>query len=317
MVATAGLACVVAAAAFVIVPRKAAVPADTARVSTSAPAPTLSVGTVFRDCPTCPLMIVLPPGQFVQGSGTDASETEPFETPQHSVTIAHAFAASQHEVTVGEFAEFVKAAPRELSGCSAYDGAWTLNAQVSWKNAVEGQTALHPVSCVSWEDARAYADWLSQRTHQKYRLPSASEWEYAARAGVPAARPWADAATACAEANVADQTALQRYPGWSAYPCMDTYVQTAPVGSFAANAFGLHDMLGNVFEWVEDCWYDDYRGAPVDGSARSGGECTQRETRGGSWFTTPAYVRVSYRNRFEPNYRATSVGFRVVRETDT
>jgi formylglycine-generating enzyme required for sulfatase activity len=98
---------------------------------------------------------------------------------------------------------------------------------------------------------------------------------------------------------------------------MDTYVQSAPVGSFAANAFGLHDMLGNVFEWVEDCWYDDYRGAPVDGSARTGDECKQHEARGGSWFTTPAYVRVSYRNRFDADYRATSVGFRVVRETGT
>ena len=262
-------------------------------------------------------MIVLPPGQFVQGSPAATPDVQPFETPQRSVTIAHAFAASQHEVTVGEFAEFVKAARRELSGCTAYDGDWTLNAAVSWKNAVEGQTALHPVSCVSWQDARAYADWLSERTGQTYRLPSASEWEYAARAGVAAARPWTESPAACAEANVADQTALQRYPGWTTHACVDTYVQSAPVGSFAANAFGLHDMLGNVFEWVEDCWHDDYRGAPVDGSARIDSECSQREARGGSWFTTPAYVRLAYRNRFDASYRATSVGFRVVRETGT
>jgi formylglycine-generating enzyme required for sulfatase activity len=96
---------------------------------------------------------------------------------------------------------------------------------------------------------------------------------------------------------------------------MDTYVQSAPVGSFAANAFGLHDTLGNVFEWVGDCWHDDYTGTPDDGSARVDGDCSQRELRGGSWFTAPAFVRVSYRNRFAADYRSTSVGFRLVRGT--
>jgi formylglycine-generating enzyme required for sulfatase activity len=96
---------------------------------------------------------------------------------------------------------------------------------------------------------------------------------------------------------------------------MDTYVQSAPVGSFAANAFGLHDTLGNVFEWVADCWHDDYSGMPDDGSARVDGDCSQHETRGGSWFTAPDFVRVSYRNRFATDYRSTSVGFRVVRRT--
>ena len=114
---------------------------------------------------------------------------------------------------------------------------------------------------------------------------------------------------------MADQTALQRFPGWTTHACMDTYVQSAPVGSFAANAFGLHDTLGNVFEWVADCWHDDYTGAPDDGSARVDGDCSQHETRGGSWFTAPDFVRVSYRNRFAADYRSTSVGFRVVRRT--
>jgi formylglycine-generating enzyme required for sulfatase activity len=145
-------------------------------------------------------------------------------------------------------------------------------------------------------------------------LPSATEWEFAARGGSSVARPWESDAAACTTANVADRTAVQRYPGWTIHNCMDTYVQTAPVGSFAANPFALHDMLGNVFEWVEDCWHDDYVGAPSDGSARTGGNCSQRELRGGSWFTAPAFVRASYRNRFAAEYRSTSVGFRVVRE---
>jgi formylglycine-generating enzyme required for sulfatase activity len=113
---------------------------------------------------------------------------------------------------------------------------------------------------------------------------------------------------------VADETAQRRYPGWTTHPCTDTYVQAAPVGSFAANAFGLYDTLGNAFEWVADCWHDDYVGAPADASARRDGDCSQHELRGGSWFTAPAFVRVSYRNRFPANYRSTSVGFRVVRE---
>ncbi len=290
-------------------------PAPVAVAPEPAAPPELAVGTIFRDCPTCPLMIVLPPGDFVQGTPAGTPGTEPFEAPEHDVFIDNSFAASQHEVTVGEFSEFVAASGREVASCWTYDGAWRLDSAASWKNAVEGQTGLHPASCVSWDDANAYTQWLSQRTGQPYRLPSATEWEFAARGGASAARPWTSAADACAQANVADQTALQRFPGWTAHACMDTYVQSAPVGSFAANAFGLHDTLGNVFEWVADCWHDDYSGTPDDGSARVDGDCSQRETRGGSWFTAPDFVRVSYRNRFATDYRSTSVGFRVVRRT--
>ncbi len=307
----------IAAFAFLRAPQTvtAPQPAPVAVAKEPAPPPELAVGTIFRDCPTCPLMIVLPPGDFVQGAPAGTAGSEPFESPEHDVFIDYAFAASQHEVTVGEFAEFVEATGRQVDGCWAYDGAWRLDSAASWKSAIEGQTALHPASCVSWDDANAYAQWLSQRTSQPYRLPSAAEWEFAARGGSAAARPWTSDAAACSQANVADQTALQRFPGWTTHACMDTYVQSAPVGSFAANGFGLHDTLGNVFEWVADCWHDDYSGAPDDGSARVDGDCSQHETRGGSWFTAPDFVRVSYRNRFAADYRSTSVGFRVVRRT--
>jgi formylglycine-generating enzyme required for sulfatase activity len=113
---------------------------------------------------------------------------------------------------------------------------------------------------------------------------------------------------------VADQSAARRYPGWDAFACDDGYVNTAPVGSFSANAFGLSDMLGNVFEWTQDCWHEDYSGAPTDGSARADGDCNQRELRGGSWFSSPSYVTASYRNHFAADYRASSVGFRLVRD---
>jgi formylglycine-generating enzyme required for sulfatase activity len=308
---------VIAAATFLRTPQTVAPsqPAPVAATPQPAPPPELAVGTIFRDCPTCPLMIVLPPGDFVQGAPAGTAGSEAFESPEHDVFIDHSFAASQHEVTVGEFAEFVEDTGRQVGGCWIYDGAWRLDSAATWKSAIEGQTALHPASCVSWDDANAYATWLSQRTGQPYRLPSAAEWEFAARGGSSVARPWASEADACSQANVADQTALQRFPGWTTHACMDTYVQSAPVGSFAANAFGLHDTLGNVFEWVADCWHDDYSGAPDDGSARVGGDCSQHEMRGASWFTAPDFVRISYRNRFAADYRATSVGFRVVRRT--
>jgi formylglycine-generating enzyme required for sulfatase activity len=148
-------------------------------------------------------------------------------------------------------------------------------------------------------------------------LPSASEWEFAARAGSAAAQPWnSDGSGACANANVADQSAARHYPGWVVFACDDGYVYTAPVGSFKTSAFGLNDMLGNVFQWTEDCWNANYTGAPVDGSARTDGDCSEHELRGGSWFSNPVYVRVNYRNHFAADYRTSSVGIRVVREFD-
>ena len=267
-------------------------------------------GTSFRDCESCPTMKVLAPGRFAQGS-----ETAAVEGPQHTVVLARPFALGVQEVTRGQFAEFVDATGREMNDCASYDGAWVSRAELNWSNVGFPQSAAHPVVCVSWEDANAYAAWLSRKTGQRYRLPSASEWEYAARAGSAAEQPWADnIAGACAAANVADATAAQRYSGWDAYACSDGFIYTAPVGTFAPNAFGLNDMLGNVFEWVQDCWHDNYENAPTDGSAWVQSECGERELRGGSWFTSPQYVRAAYRNRFEAGYRSNSVGFRVARD---
>jgi formylglycine-generating enzyme required for sulfatase activity len=306
-------ALIAAAALFGLHPvtRKTPTPPVAAAVATAplAPAP----GQVFRDCPTCPLMKVLAAGDFQQGTpaGPDALA---FEMPQHKVTIAHAFAAGVYDVTVGEYSEFVAATGVGANSCATYDGAWRVNPSVTWRNAIESQTPSHPVSCVSWQDAKDYAAWLSLTTHRTYRLPSASEWEYAARAGSAAQVPWTTPAEACSYANVADQTAARHYQGWKVLPCADEFVQSAPVGSFKENTFGLYDMLGNVFQWTEDCWSDNYQGAPIDGSAQSTGDCTQHELRGGSWFTQPDFVRTAYRNRFDGNYRSTSIGFRLIRE---
>jgi len=270
----------------------------------------------LHDCPICPALTVLPAGRFTQGSELPSSGA--FEKPAHAVVISHVFAMSSNEVTLAEFRYFAAATHRELTGCTIYDGHWSFDAAASWQAPGFPQIDTHPVTCVSWEDATAYAAWISTKAAHEYRLPTASEWEYAARAGSEAGEPWgADPGAACTVANVADQAAAQRYPGWSAFPCNDRYVNTAPVGSFRTNAFGINDLLGNVFEWVQDCWHDDYREAPTDGRARLDGPCEERESRGGSWFTSPQFVSVSYRNRFVSSYRSSAVGFRLVRDVES
>jgi formylglycine-generating enzyme required for sulfatase activity len=272
-------------------------------------------GTVFRDCPTCPGLTVLPAGRFKQGSAGADSGSSSFDKPMHWVVIGRPFAMFTSAVTLDEFREFITAAGRDMQGCDVYDGEWKHRPESSWENPGFVQTGSHPVTCTSWDDAKAYAAWLSAKTGYRYRLPSASEWEYAARAGGDADQPWKpDGSGACASANVADQSAARRFPGWSVFGCDDGYIFTAPVGSFKASAFGLNDMLGNVFQWTEDCWHEDYKGAPIDGSARTDGDCSEHELRGGSWFTTPAFVRAGYRNHFAANYRTSSVGIRLVRD---
>ncbi|MDP8984258.1 MAG: bifunctional serine/threonine-protein kinase/formylglycine-generating enzyme family protein [Pseudomonadota bacterium] len=273
-----------------------------------------AAGSVIRDCPTCPALTVLPPGRFAQGADATAGHASAFELPRHAVVIGYPLALGSNEITVAEFGQFIAETHRPMSGCETYDGRWQFRSDATWQWPGFEQSATHPVTCVSWDDAVAYTHWLSDKSGYAYRLPSASEWEYAARAGTEAPLPWSTAAAACGEANVADQSAQQRFPGWDVFPCNDRHVNTAPVGSFKANAFGLNDLFGNVLEWVQDCWYDSYQGAPTDGSARVEEGCGERELRGGSWFTAPRYVSASYRTRFDHAYRSSSTGFRVARE---
>lgn len=281
-----------------------------------APAAATAPGSLIRDCPTCAAMIVLPAAGFKQGFSAMAPGSSSYEKPQHWVDIKRSFAMAENLVTVEEYGQFIAATGRATQGCETYSGSWKYRLENNWQNPGFAQSGLHPVTCVSWNDAVAYAQWLSAKTGHRYRLPSASEWEYAALAGGERVYPWAsNGANACAFANVADASAARRYPGWAAFPCDDGYANTSPVGSFKANPFGLNDMLGNVFQWTLDCWHADYHGAPVDGSARADGDCSERELRGGSWFTSPSYVRVNYRNHFAADYRASSVGIRLVRDT--
>ena len=171
--------------------------------------------------------------------------------------------------------------------------------------------------CVSWNDARAYAQWLSRKTGKRYRLPTEAEWEYAARAGTTTSRYWGDdPAQACRYANVADQSRLQTWGFGQKHDCTDGHYFTAPAGGHAPNRFGLYDMIGNVWEWTEDCWNASYAGAPVDGSAWLAGDCAQRVERGGSWSTVPRFARSGARHKNSADYRDNLTGFRVGRNLE-
>ena len=213
----------------------------------AAQAPQLTVGQVFRDCPTCPLMRVLPAGTVLQGS-----MSTPPNSLLHKVAIAAPIAFAPRETTIGEFEEFAdetRLRPRVATSTTANGAGATTS---TGKPSTTARTTMHPVGCVAWDDAVAYAAWLSKKTGQSYRLPSASEWEYAASAGVSPATPLVDDIGCCVQASERrrSRAAAAQYPGWNVLDCNDHYVQSAPVGSFAPNAFGLHDMIGNMFEWV-------------------------------------------------------------------
>ncbi|MBI4773070.1 MAG: SUMF1/EgtB/PvdO family nonheme iron enzyme [Deltaproteobacteria bacterium] len=242
------------------------------------------------------------------------------ELPRHEVCV-DGFWTAKHEVTVDQFREFVdatgyKTEAEQSGGCYAYEGEWKKKEGTSWRNppTVE-QQSNHPVVCVSWNDAKAFAKWLSGESGKKVRLPTEAEWEYAARAGTSTIRFWGDNADdACSYANVADQAAKKRWSDWTAHNCDDGYATTAPVGTYKPNPFGLYDMLGNVYEWCDD-WYnkDAYskhrRDNPIYDSGGFG-----RVVRGGGWYVSPGGVRCANRINFgAPDIRFFYLGFRLLR----
>ena len=178
--------------------------------------------------------------------------------------------------------------------------------------------ASYPVACVNWDDAKAYVGWLSQKTGQAYRLLSEAEWEYAARGqtqpgNYPRYSFGNDEGQLCRFGNVADRTVKNRFSGSTIAACTDGYLGTAPVGKFVANAFGLYDVHGNVWEWVEDCWNGSHEGAPTNGTARTTGDCGRRVLRGGSWYNVPGGLRSAVRIRNDSDDRINIIGFRVAR----
>jgi sulfatase modifying factor 1 len=274
----------------------------------------------LRDCADCPPLVSVPAGSFIMGThGDGPSGGLASETPAHGVTFRSRFALEQTEVTRGQFAAFVKETGYQAAGCVVFDGtSWVLDRSRSWRDPGFFQDDEHPVVCVSRQDADAYLKWLSDKAGVPYRLPSESEWEYAARAGNADAYVWgADQTAACVHANVADASLMGKSKGRPTsmyFACDGHYAFTAPVGKYQLNAFGLSDMLGNVREIVADCWSADYKGAPTDGAAHTGGECTAGVSRGGGWFDPPANLRTARRLKTETNERRSDQGFRAARD---
>ena len=290
-------------------------------VSSQTPAP----GTVFRDCPDCPDMVVIPPGSFVMGSPENEAGRDKDEGPQHPVTIAYTLAVGRYEVTRGQYAQFVREstyAPA-AGNCWYWDGdagkAKNDDPSKAWHSPGFRQEDSHPAVCVSWGDAKAYAAWLSRKTGRNYRLLTETEWEYSARTGSSAARPWGEESSqACTYANVGDLARSRMVPPgegkrWQYHDCDDRYGYTAPVGSYAPNRFGLYDMIGNVWEWTEDCWNETYAGAPTDGSAWLTGDCARRVFRGAGWRNLPRLARSANREWFTAGSRVDTFGFRLAR----
>ena len=242
------------------------------------------VGGKFRDCAECPEMVVVPSGSFMMGSPRGESGRYDDEGPRHRVRIGYRFAVGVYEVTFAQWDACVSA-----GGCGGHrpnDSGWG--------------RGNRPVMGVSWDDAQLYVRWLSERTGGRYRLLSESEWEYVARAGTTTRYNWGN--------EIGHNRA-------NCDGCGSRWddEKTAPVGSFSANAWGMYDVHGNVWEWVGDCWNNSYTGAPSDGSVWERGDCARRVLRGGSWLDDPRSLRSAYRLWYTSGLRGLYIGFRIAR----
>jgi formylglycine-generating enzyme required for sulfatase activity/class 3 adenylate cyclase len=274
--------------------------------------------TKFRDCIDCPEMVVIPAGSFTMG--VPQTEIDRYGVrlgtgaPLHLARIAQPFGLGEFLVTRKQYAAFAAETGHQGSGCFALppDGtSWKFDPALRWRDPGFTQADTHPAVCVSWDDAIAYVSWLSKKTGRNYRLPSEAEWEYAARAGDTAGRYFGDAPI-CEFANVRDQRKKQLYSTGQFFDCDTGFSNTSPVGSFPPNGFGLYDMLGNVWEWVEDCWGRSYVDAPIDGTARESAPCQARVRRGGSWNSVERFLyNVGVRASGIPYVREEVYGFRV------
>jgi formylglycine-generating enzyme required for sulfatase activity len=286
----------------------------------------------FRDCRDCPEMVVIASGQFRMGSPADEHGRDSLEGPQHAVAVRR-FAIGKYDVTRGQWRAFVAATHRRsVSGCQWVGPTRDHEKTANWRRLDFVQDDRHPVVCVTWFDARDYAAWLSRKTHQHYRLPSEAEWEYAARAGTDTAFWWGKGASHEFANHGTEECCGGLAQG------RDRWIFTSPGGAFRANPFGLHDMAGNVLQFVADCFAPSYDRASADGSPnlravklRTSGDlidlngadsCNFRVVRGGDWGDQAAWVRSAARSFAPPpgpgdtlaTYRSGGVGFRVARD---
>jgi len=254
----------------------------------------LSAGDQFRDCDLCPVMIVIPAGTFEMGTPADEPGRLGHEGPLHEVRIRKLFAVGKFEVTFAEW-----------DACVAEGGCNIWPSDEGWGRG------SRPVVNVNMDEMGAYLHWLSHRTGHLYRLLSEAEWEYVARAGSRSAYPWGPAASHEHANYGADKCCSGAEAGIDQWKD-----QTAPVGSFPPNAFGLHDLHGNVYERVQDCWNPKYVNAPGDGQAWQAGDCRAIGLRGGSWISSPELMRSGERDAYNGYYRVNVMGFRVARGFD-
>ncbi|MSO97496.1 MAG: formylglycine-generating enzyme family protein [Rhodospirillaceae bacterium] len=291
-------------------------------------AESMKPGTVFRDCPTCPEMVVVPPGSFTMGSDAKntmrGGEARP-EGPARPVTIAKLFAAGRMELTNAQFRAFVKATGHVSSrDCSIGLGKEEFD-KLDFEGPFFGRKPAddEAVVCVSWNDAKDYAAWMSGVTGKRYRLLTEAEWEYATKAGAKTKWPWGDNdLDACKYENTYDLDSAADMPAgakvnWEALACHDGQGRIAKVGSYPPNTFGLYDMLGNVWEWVEDCSLELYPATPNDGSAvQVAANCEKRGVRGGSWYTRQDRHRTTFRGRDASTDQAHHFGIRIARDIE-
>ncbi|MBH1963915.1 MAG: formylglycine-generating enzyme family protein [Comamonadaceae bacterium] len=294
-------------------------------------------------------MVRIPAGEFLMGKQFSVDEmTRDFpaiersrldaltdEYPVHAVQISKPFLMARHELTVGQFRLFLASSgyvpesvadgtggygyrrdydPASSARGDAFEGR---DPRYSWQNPGFPQSEDHPVTNVTWNDAQALADWLTRTEGVRYRLPTEAEWEYACRAGSTGHYPHGnDVGQLARTANTFDVSAAALWPQWQsvAAPGDDGFPFTAPVGSFPPNAFGLHDMVGNVWEWVSDLHSDDYYAQSPHQDPPGPTEGSVRVRRGGSWHTWPVYARCGFRNWNTASTRYTLVGIRLVRE---
>ncbi|MFO1184579.1 MAG: formylglycine-generating enzyme family protein [Bauldia sp.] len=271
----------------------------------------------FRDCAAiCPEMVVVPAGTFTMGSPANEKDHDDDEGPTHEVVFAVPFAVGRIEVTRGEFSAFVADSGHKVAAsCFVLGDGWASHEKPgkSFRDPEFEQDDGHPATCVSFSDAKAYVAWLAAKTGAPYRLLSEAEWEYADRAGAATPFPFGDPGRQCAFANAYDLTLKLVLDVADVAACTDNFAHTAPGASFAANAFGLYDMPGNVWEWTEDCYHSNYNGAPRDGTAWTAGECRSRVLRGGSWGAFALFLRSAARFPVNPALANNTYGFRVAR----
>jgi formylglycine-generating enzyme required for sulfatase activity len=255
-------------------------PVEGGREAPPAVGPAGSVATM-KDCDVCPVMVALSPRPFTMGSNS----SDPSERPAHKVVLHTPFAIGKYEVTVGQWNQCVRA-----SVCPAMPSLGNVPDNL-------------PMRDVSWDEALLYLKWLSTASGKPYRLPTEAEWEYAARGGTATRYWWGN------EMKKGNSSCEGCGPPWSEE-------RPPPAGSFPANPFGLNDMNGSVWEWVQDCWHSTYKGAPADGSAWVDGNCQARVIRGGSWRENGSYMLSTTRFKYDASVRQSQNGFRVARSLD-